>query len=46
MPVNVAILRAWPNWLIIPAMLALWVVVGVLCAELLGAQPWHAEQQS
>ena len=39
---NTRILTAWPNYLIVPAMLGFWVVLGVLGAELLGgAAPYH-----
>jgi hypothetical protein len=41
--INTRILAAWPNWIIIPAMLLLWLIVGVLGAELLGAQPYTSE---
>ena len=40
---NLRILSAWPNYLIIPAMVALWVVAGVLVSEILGMKPWHQE---
>jgi hypothetical protein len=37
---NVRLLRAWPNYLAVPAILLIWVVAGVLAAELLGAKPY------
>ena len=40
---NFRLLSAWPNWLIIPAIAAFWIVIGVLIAELLGAPPYHTE---
>jgi hypothetical protein len=40
---NTRLLAAWPNYFIIPAMLVAWIVVGVLAAELLGAEPWTKE---
>lgn len=41
---NYRIMRAWPNWLIIPAMILLWMFAGVLVAEVLGAPPYTKEQ--
>jgi hypothetical protein len=41
---NTKILSAWPNWLIIPAMVGIWIVAAVLGAELVGAAPWHSEK--
>ena len=41
MPLNLRILRAWPNYLIIPIMVVIWIVVGVLGTELLGAPPFN-----
>lgn len=40
---NLRILSAWPNYFLIPAMLAFWVVLGVLGAELLGAKSYRQE---
>lgn len=40
---NGAVLRAWPNWVLIPLMLAFWVMIYTLGAELLGAAPSHTE---
>ena len=40
---NWRIVAAWPNWLVIPTMLAFWVIIGVLMAELFGAAPHHSE---
>jgi hypothetical protein len=34
MILNTRVLSAWPNWLLIPAMVAFWVFFGVLAAEL------------
>jgi len=42
--INTRLLRAWPNWLIVPTIICFWIVAGVLTAELLGAQPYHTEQ--
>jgi hypothetical protein len=33
---NTRILAAWPNWFIVPAMLALWIFLAVLAGELFG----------
>jgi ABC-type multidrug transport system permease subunit len=41
---NFRVLRAWPNWVIVPTVLVLWIFVAVLLAELLGAAPYHQEQ--
>lgn len=41
---NMRLLSAWPNWVIIPAMAAFWIIIGVLIAELLGAAPHHTEK--
>lgn len=38
--INTRILRAWPNWWLVPAMLTFWVVLGVLASRALGA-PTH-----
>lgn len=38
--VNLRLLTAWPNYVAIPTILLLWVVAGVLLAELLGAKPY------
>lgn len=40
---NFRILKAWPNYFIVPAMLGFWLIFGVLAAELLGAAPFHKE---
>lgn len=40
---NVRMLKAWPNWVIIPAMLVFWIVTAALLAELLGAKPFSQE---
>lgn len=40
---NTRLLSAWPNWLIVPAILCFWIVIGVLATELIGAAPFHAE---
>ncbi len=40
---NWRILKAWPNWIIIPVMVAFWLVAAVLVSELLGAAPHTAE---
>jgi hypothetical protein len=40
---NPRLLAAWPNWVIIPVMIAIWIAVGVLGAELLGADPYVKE---
>ena len=39
--VNWRILSAWPNWFLIPLMLAFWVVAIVLAGELLGADSYR-----
>ncbi len=41
--INTRILAAWPNWFLIPAMLAFWVALGVLAAEMFGAAGYHRE---
>jgi hypothetical protein len=43
---NAAILRAWPNYFIVPLMVLMWVVVAVLAMQVLGAKPWHSESIS
>jgi hypothetical protein len=42
---NTRLLRAWPNYLLIPAIAAYWLVVGVLVAELFGAPPFESESK-
>jgi hypothetical protein len=42
---NARILAAWPNWLIVPLMLAMWIAAGVLLAETLGGEPYTSESQ-
>lgn len=44
--INLRLLSAWPNFLVIPAILAFWIVIGVLAAELLGAAPFHTESKT
>lgn len=41
---NSRLLRAWPNYLVIPAILAFWIVFAVLVSELLGAAPFTTEK--
>jgi hypothetical protein len=41
--INMRLLSAWPNWVIIPTMIVLWMFAGVLVAELLGADPYTTE---
>ncbi len=40
---NFRMLRAWPNYFLVPAMLGFWLILGVLAAELLGAKPYSQE---
>ena len=40
---NTRLLAAWPNWLIIPAMLAFWVIVLVLGQELISQKSFTQE---
>lgn len=41
---NFAILKAWPNYFVIPVIVVFWVVIGVLVAELLGDSPFSENQ--
>jgi hypothetical protein len=43
---NTRLLSAWPNYVLIPAIAAYWLVIGVLVAELFGAKPFHTEDTS
>jgi hypothetical protein len=40
---NMRLLTAWPNYLVVPVIAAFWIVIAVLVAELLGAAPFHTE---
>lgn len=42
---NWRILAAWPNWFILPAMAAFWIVIGVLMVELLAGKAYHSESE-
>jgi hypothetical protein len=44
--INGRILGAWPNYLTVPVILAFWVIVGLLLAELLGAPPLTPESKN
>jgi hypothetical protein len=41
--VNTRLLAAWPNYILIPAIAAFWIVVGCLVAELFGAASFTTE---
>jgi hypothetical protein len=41
---NSRLLRAWPNYVLIPAIAAYWIVIGCLVAELFGAAPFTHKQ--
>ncbi len=43
---NGRLLRAWPNYVLIPAIAAYWIVIGVLVAELFGAAPFTDSKET
>lgn len=40
---NWRVLSAWPNWFHVAFAVTLWLIVGVLLAELLGATPYSEQ---